>query len=142
MPRSAALHADAATWTATDWPQFVALYGELEQLTPSPIITLNRAAALAFADGPHVGLAHLAPLEHDARLDDYQPLHATRAELLARSGDLTGAAHAYNRAIELTTNVAERRALRARAQRLVTAPPRGSTRVRPRPPQTDVCQTD
>ena len=113
----AALHAEAPSWDATDWPQIAALYGELERLAPSPVATLNRAAALALADGPHVGLALLATLDGDARLDRYQPLHATRAELLARSGDLDRAADAYRRAIELTHNPAERRALVARATR-------------------------
>ena len=113
----AALHAEAPSWDATDWPQIAALYGELHRLAPSPVITLNRAAALAFADGPHVGLALLATLEGDNRLDRYQPLHATRAELLARAGDLDLAADAYRRAIDLTQNPAERRALTARATR-------------------------
>ena len=113
----AALHAEAPTWDATDWPQIAALYGELHRLAPSPVVTLNRAAALALADGPHVGLALLATLDGDDRLDRYQPLHATRAELLARSGDLAGAAAAYRRAIDLTQNPAERRALVARATR-------------------------
>jgi RNA polymerase sigma-70 factor (ECF subfamily) len=113
----AALHAEAPSWDATDWPQIAALYGELERLTPSPVVILNRAAALAMADGPHVGLALLATLEGDDRLDRYQPLHATRAELLARVGDLDGATDAYRRAIDLTQNPAERRALVARAAR-------------------------
>jgi RNA polymerase sigma-70 factor (ECF subfamily) len=113
----AALHAEAPSWDATDWPQIAALYGELERLAPSPVVTLNRAAALALADGPHVGLALLATLDGDARLDRYQPLYATRAELLARSGDLARAEDAYRRAIELTQNPAERRALVARATR-------------------------
>jgi RNA polymerase sigma-70 factor (ECF subfamily) len=112
----AALHAEAPTFAATDWPQIAALYGELERLAPSPVVTLNRAAALALADGPHVGLALLATLEGDERLARYQPLHATRAELLARAGDTAGAAAAYRRAIELTDNAAERRALERRAQ--------------------------
>lgn len=113
----AALHAEAPSWDATDWPQIAALYGELHRLAPSPVVTLNRAAALALADGPHVGLALLATLDGDDRLDRYQPLHATRAELLARAGDLDAAAEAYRRAIELTQNPAERRALAARAAR-------------------------
>ena len=113
----AALHADAPHWDATDWPQIAALYGELSRLAPSPVVTINRAAALAMADGPHVGLALLAGLDGDERLDRYQPLHATRAELLARAGDLGGAAIAYRRAIELTQNTAERQALEARSRR-------------------------
>lgn len=113
----AALHAEAPTWTATDWPQIAALYGELSVLTPSPIVTLNRAVALAMADGPNVGLALLATLDDDPRLERYQPLHATRAELLSRAGDVVGAAAAYERAIELTGNAAERAALERRAAR-------------------------
>jgi RNA polymerase sigma-70 factor (ECF subfamily) len=118
----AALHAEAPSWDATDWPQIAALYRELEQLAPSPVVTVNRAAALAFADGPQVGLALLATLDDDDRLARYQPLHATRAELLARSGDLAGATAAYRRAIELSENSAERRALRERATRMGCAP--------------------
>ncbi len=112
-----ALHAEAPHWDATDWPQIAALYGELSRLSPSPVVTINRAAALAMADGPHVGLALLAGLDVDERLDRYQPLHATRAELLARAGDVDGAAIAYRRAIELTHNTAEREALVARSRR-------------------------
>lgn len=113
----AALHAEAPSWDRTDWPQIAALYAELNRLAPSPVVTLNQAAAVASADGPHVGLALLATLDGDDRLDRYQPLHATRAELLARAGDLDRAADAYRRAIELTRNPAERRALVARATR-------------------------
>lgn len=114
----AALHAEAPSWEATDWPQIAALYGELERLAPSPVVTINRAAALAVADGPHVGLAVLASLDGDERLERYQPLHAARAELLARSGDAVAAAAAYRKAIDLSHNAAERRALEARAARV------------------------
>ncbi len=117
----AALHAEAPHWDATDWPQIAALYGELERMTPSPVVTINRAAALAMADGPHVGLALLAGLDEDERLERYQPLHATRAELLARAGDAEAAAAAYRRAIELTQNAAEREALEARSRRISRA---------------------
>ena len=113
----AALHAEAPHWDATDWPQIAALYGELSRLAPSPVVRINRAAALAMADGPHVGLALLSGLDVDDRLDRYQPLHATRAELLVRVGDLDGASIAYRRAIELTQNTAERQALEARSRR-------------------------
>lgn len=112
----AALHAEAPHWDATDWPQIAALYAELSRLAPSPVVTINRAAALAMADGPQVGLALLAGLDADDRLDRYQPLHATRAELLRRAGDTEGAAEAYRRAIELTHNAAERAALEARSR--------------------------
>ncbi|MBM7517052.1 RNA polymerase sigma factor [Nocardioides nitrophenolicus] len=115
----AALHAEAPHADATDWPQIAALYGELDRLAPSPVVTINRAAALSMADGPHVGLALLAPLEGDDRLDRYQPWHATRAELLARAGDVEGAAAAYRRAIELSGNEAERAALEERSRRML-----------------------
>jgi RNA polymerase sigma-70 factor (ECF subfamily) len=114
-----ALHAEAPVWEMTDWPQIAALYRELEQRQRSPVVTLNRAAAIAFADGPHAGLAILEPLVHDERLARYQPLHATHAELLARAGQLDDASLAYRRAIDLTTNRAERAALEARARRLL-----------------------
>ena len=112
----AALHAEAATWETTDWTQIATLYGELERIAPSPVVTINRAAAITFVDGPHVGLAVLVGLDDDGRLDRYQPLHATRAELLARAGDLEGAAAAYRRAIDLSQNPAEQPALDARAR--------------------------
>jgi RNA polymerase sigma-70 factor (ECF subfamily) len=120
MAAIAALHGEAPHWDATDWPQIAALYGELSRLAPSPVVTINRAAALGMADGPHVGLALLADLD-DERLDRYQPLHATRAELLARAGDADGAAAAYRRAIELTHNIAEREALEARSRRALNS---------------------
>jgi RNA polymerase sigma-70 factor, ECF subfamily len=112
----AALHAEAPHWDATDWSQIAALYGELSRMDSSPVVTINRAAALAMADGPHVGLALLATIDVDDRLDRYQPFHATRAELLARAGDAESAAIAYRRAIELTQNAAERAGLEARSR--------------------------
>jgi RNA polymerase sigma-70 factor (ECF subfamily) len=114
----AALHAQARIWEATDWVQIAALYGELERLAPSPVVTINRAVAVALADGPHVGLLVLAGLDVDERLERYQPLHAARAELLARCGDTDAAADAYRQAIALTDNASERRALEVRAARL------------------------
>ena len=119
----AALHTTAPAWEMTDWPQIAALYAELERLHPTPVVTINRAAALAQADGPHVGLAILDRLAVDERLDRYQPLHATRAELLARAGEREAARVAYARAIELTENTAERDALARRAHRLLGPPP-------------------
>lgn len=113
----AALHAEAPTWERTDWPQIAALYGELDAIAPSPVVTLNRAAALAMADGPAVGLALLATVEDDPALARYQPLHATRAELHALAGDVDAAAEAYRLAVELSGNRAERAALVARATR-------------------------
>jgi RNA polymerase sigma-70 factor (ECF subfamily) len=109
----AALHAQAPTWEATDWPQIAALYGELERLDPSPVVTINRAVAVGFAEGPAAGLGVLAALD-DARLERYQPLHAARAELLRRAGDAAAADAAYAQAIALSANAAERAALERR----------------------------
>ena len=113
----AALHAQAPTFDATDWPQIAALYGTLALIDPSPVVEVNRAVAVAQAEGPQAGLDVLAPLNADARLDRYQPLHAARAELLRRAGDTDGARAAYARAIELTTNSREREELHRRAAR-------------------------
>jgi RNA polymerase sigma-70 factor (ECF subfamily) len=108
----AALHAQAPTWDATDWPQIAGLYAELERHDPSPVVTINRAVAVGFADGPAAGLRILDELDVDGRLGRYLPLHAARADLLRRAGDAGGAYAAYERAIALTDNPAERAALR------------------------------
>jgi RNA polymerase sigma-70 factor (ECF subfamily) len=110
----AALHAQAPSWDATDWPQIAGLYAELERHDPSPVVTINRAVAVGFADGPAAGLAILDALEADPRLDRYQPLHAARAELRRRAGDAAGAEAAYAEALALTSNAAERAALERR----------------------------
>ena len=110
----AALHAEAPAWEATDWPQIAALYAELERYDRSPVVTVNRAVAVGFAEGAAAGLAVLDAVAGDERLARYQPLHAARAELLARAGDQAGADEAYARAIALTGNAAERAALSAR----------------------------
>ena len=94
----AALHAEAATSADTDWRQIALLYGELARLAPSPIVELNRAVAVSYADGAAAGLALLDALDA-AELRDYQPYHAARADLLRRSGRNAEAAAAYERAI-------------------------------------------
>ena len=106
----AAVHADAATADATDWTQIVALYDLLYELRPNAVVALNRAVAVAELDGPAVGLAALDAIDA-AVLDDYQPYHATRADLLARAGHGDDARAAYDRAIALSTSVAEQRFL-------------------------------
>jgi RNA polymerase sigma-70 factor, ECF subfamily len=93
-----------------DWPQIAALYCALAAQAPSPVVEVNRAVALGMAGDPVAGLAVLA----DLQLDDYQPYHAARAELLRRSGDRVGAAAAYGRAIELSANAVERAELERR----------------------------
>ena len=102
----AALHAESQSSDATDWPQIAALYGELAQLDDSPVVALNRAVAIAMADGPAVGLALVEVLE--PALDGLHLFHSTRADLLRRLDRNEEAASAYERAIELATNDAER----------------------------------
>jgi RNA polymerase sigma-70 factor (ECF subfamily) len=98
----------------TDWAQIATLYGALTRLNPSPVVELNRAVAVAMADGPAAGLELFAPLLQEPALERYQPLHAAHADLLRRAGDEAGAARAYERAIALTTNAVERAELERR----------------------------
>jgi RNA polymerase sigma-70 factor (ECF subfamily) len=109
----AALH----TGEQSDWPQIAALYGELAKLTPSPVVRLNRAAAVAEAAGPEAGLELIAELD----LDEYLYLHSTRAELLRRLGRVDEARAAYVRALELVHDAAERRFLERRLDELAAA---------------------
>jgi RNA polymerase sigma-70 factor (ECF subfamily) len=113
-----ALHIQASDADATDWAQIAELYGALATLTPSPVIELNRAAAVGFAVGPAAGLELLEPLLEHPALERYQPLHATHAELLKRTGDLAGSRRAYERAIELSANAVERSELERRLHTL------------------------
>jgi RNA polymerase sigma-70 factor, ECF subfamily len=115
----AALHVQAPAPEDTDWPQIADLYGALARVAPSPVVELNRAVAVGFADGPEAGLALLEPLAAAGSLAGYQPLHAARAELLRRAGDSEGAAAAYRRAIELSGNAVERAELERRLAELV-----------------------
>jgi len=110
----AAVHARAARAEDTDWRQIALLYAELANVLPTPVVTLNRAVAVAMADGPAAGLALVDALANGGALDDYHLLHATRADLLRRRGRRDDAAAAYERALELATNDAERRFLAAR----------------------------
>jgi RNA polymerase sigma-70 factor, ECF subfamily len=113
----AALHAEAASFDATDWPQIAGLYTELERREPTPVVAVNRALAVGLAEGPAAGLVLLDGLDADRRLARYQPFHAVRAELLRRAGDAAGADAAYERAIALSGNEREREALRRRRHR-------------------------
>ena len=105
-----AVHSDAATASDTDWGQILALYDQLMALTPTSVVALNRAVAVAEVQGPGAALPLLADLD----LDRYHLYHAIRADLLARTGDDAGAAAAYDAAIALTDNEAERASLRRR----------------------------
>jgi RNA polymerase sigma-70 factor (ECF subfamily) len=108
----AALHCEAKTPGETDWSQISVLYGALARAAPSPVIELNRAVAVAMADGPERGLAVMEPLSE--ALDGYHLFHSARADLLRRSGRLEEAGVAYRRAIELARNVSEREFLQRR----------------------------
>jgi RNA polymerase sigma-70 factor (ECF subfamily) len=110
----AALHCQATRAEDTDWPQIVRLYDVLERLQPSPIVSLNRAAAVAMADGPEPALALVDALAAGGALDRYHLLHAARADLLRRLGSPAAAAESYARALALVTNDAERRFLERR----------------------------
>jgi RNA polymerase sigma-70 factor (ECF subfamily) len=110
----AALHATAADAATTDWAEIAALYAELDRRSPSPVIRVNRAAALAFAGAPEAGLQLVKPLLEDPRLASYAPLHAAHAELLRRTGETDAAAAAYDRAIAATGNAVQRAELQRR----------------------------
>jgi RNA polymerase sigma-70 factor (ECF subfamily) len=110
----AALHCQAARAEDTDWPQIARLYDLLERMQPSPIISLNRAVAVAMVDGPQSGLALIDTLAAGGDLDEYHLLHAARADLLRRAGPSAEAAKNYQRALMLVTNESERRYLERR----------------------------
>ena len=114
----AALHCQAPRAADTDWPQIVQLYDVLERLQPSPIVSLNRAVAVAMAQGPREGLALIDRLEN---LENYHLLHSARADLLRRAGDAADAAVAYENALSLATNQSERRYLERRLREVAPA---------------------
>jgi RNA polymerase sigma-70 factor (ECF subfamily) len=107
----AAAHAEAATAADTDWPRIAFLYGELARAHPSPVVELNRAVAVAMAEGPESGLRLIDAIDG---LAGYYLLHAARADLLRRLGRDSAAAAAYTRALELATNPTERAFLQRR----------------------------
>jgi RNA polymerase sigma-70 factor, ECF subfamily len=110
----AACHALAPAAGDTDWAEIALLYGRLAELMPSPVVELNRAVAVAMADGPAAGLVIVAGLEESGALEGYYLLPATRADLLRRLGEVAGAAVSYRAALELVTTDAERRYLAGR----------------------------
>jgi RNA polymerase sigma-70 factor, ECF subfamily len=119
----AAVHCRAKRAEDTDWPQIVRLYDLLERLQPSPIVSLNRAVAVAMVDGPQPALALIDALAASGDLDNYHLLHAARADLLRRLGSSGEAAKSYARALALVTNESERRFLERRL-REVQPPPK------------------
>jgi RNA polymerase sigma-70 factor (ECF subfamily) len=108
----AALHAQAPRAEATEWAEIAALYGELARMQPTPVVALNRAVAVAMAQGPQRGLELMEPLAGE--LDGYHWFHSARADLWRRLGRRREAAEAYRRALDLTGNDVERRFLERR----------------------------
>jgi RNA polymerase sigma-70 factor, ECF subfamily len=114
----AACHAGAPDAASTDWPQIAALYARLAQLAPSPVVDLNRAVAVAMADGIPAGLRMVDEVAASGLLDGYHLLPATRADLLRRAGRVVEAKDAYEQALELAPTEAERRYLAGRIREL------------------------
>jgi len=110
----AAVHCRAVRAQDTDWPEIVRLYDLLERVQPSPIVSLNRAVAVAMVEGAQTGLALVDAIAASNDLDNYHLLHAVRADLLRRIGSPAEAATSYERALALVTNDSERRFLKRR----------------------------
>ena len=123
----AAQHCQAARAEDTDWREIVRLYDLLERVQPSPIVSLNRAVAVAMADGPQPALELIDALAATGDLDGYHLLHAARADLLRRLGSTVEAAKSYEKALALVTNDSERRFLERRLREV--QPPEGSAAV-------------
>jgi RNA polymerase sigma-70 factor, ECF subfamily len=117
----AALHCRAASTSETDWFQIVHLYDLLERMQPSPVVSLNRAVAVAMAEGPRPALALVDALADAGELDNYHLLHACRADLLRRIGSMSEAAQSYRRALTLVTNESERRFLERRLAEMASS---------------------
>jgi predicted RNA polymerase sigma factor len=114
----AATHASADTAQETNWPQVHALYLVLERIAPNPMVTLNRAIALAEIEGPLAGLALLSTLDSDERMAGHHRLLSVRAHLLEKTGNTAGAYEHYRRAAKSTVSIAEQRYLESRADRM------------------------
>jgi RNA polymerase sigma factor (sigma-70 family) len=126
----AAVHAESPTAVDTDWLQVLKLYDLLHALAPSPVVTLNRAVAVAMVDGPRAGLAGLDALSGDRRLASQHRLASVRAHLHEMAGDTQAAVAGYESAARRTTSIPEQRYLRAQAERLrvdVENPPTAPT---------------
>ncbi len=118
----AAEHCKAARPEDTNWTEIVRLYDQLERVQPSPIVSLNRAVAVAMADGPRAGLAMIDRLTAANHLDDYHLMHAARADLLRRLGSFDESAKSYARALALVTNDSERHFLERRLREVQSSP--------------------
>lgn len=121
----AAVHCRAATPAGTDWPEILRLYDRLTRVHPSPVVALNRAAAVAMVHGPEAALALIDGIEASGDLDDHHLMHSARADMLRRLGRFAEAAASYSRALELAGSAGERRFLEGRlreVQALAAAP--------------------
>jgi len=114
----AAVHDEAPSAAETDWPQILALYEVLERVSPGPVVTLNRAVAVAMVNGPRAGLALLGTLDADERMAHTHRLEAVRGHLLELAGDTVAARASYQRAARMTASIPEQRYLALRAARL------------------------
>lgn len=114
----AAVHDEAATAAATDWSQILALYDVLEKVSPGPVVTLNRAVAVAEVNGPEAGLELLATLDEDTRMSQTHRLDSVRGHLLELAGDVVAAHEAYLRAARKTASEPEKQYLTRRAEQL------------------------
>jgi predicted RNA polymerase sigma factor len=114
----AAVHDEAPSAAETDWPQILALYDVLERVSPGPVVTLNRAVAVAMVHGPRAGLTLLGTLDRDQRMTRNHRLEAVRGHLLELAGDLSAARESYRRAARMSASIPEQRYLALRAARL------------------------
>jgi predicted RNA polymerase sigma factor len=114
----AAVHDEAPSAKDTDWPQILALYEVLERVSPGPVVTLNRAVAVAMVHGPRAGLAVVGTLDGDERMAHNHRLDTVRAHLLEMAGERAAAREAYLRAARMTASIPEQRYLGLRAARL------------------------
>jgi RNA polymerase sigma-70 factor (ECF subfamily) len=112
-----ALHAEAPTAEGTDWRQIAALYSTLATMTPSVVVEVNRAVAVAMAEGAEKGLEMLLRIQSEA--DDFYPYHAARADLLRRTRQHEAASDAYKRALDICGNSAERAYLQRRLDEML-----------------------
>ena len=117
----AAVHDEATSAAATDWPQILALYNLLQHMTENPVVALNRAIALAMVRGPQDGIEAIDALASDPRMAGHYRLDAVRAHLLEMAGDGAGAVLLYRRAVERTLSIPERNYLAAQGARLASS---------------------
>jgi RNA polymerase sigma-70 factor (ECF subfamily) len=113
-----AIHAEASSPSETDWHEIAAIYQELLRLTPSPIVALNHAVAVAMSEGLERGLAQIDQVGVSGRLEDYHLFHAARADILRRLGRKSESAEAYAAALKLVTNKVEQEYLRDRMKQV------------------------